>query len=73
MPRVERATPEVTTLVHQAVGTVTGGNIARFARDIVVRDERTVRGWLDGGPVPAVVVRRLRALVSALVTSPPVE
>jgi hypothetical protein len=38
-----------------------GLSVRAFARDILWRDERTVRRWLAGdSPVPAVVADRLR-------------
>lgn len=41
-----------------------GVSARRFAEDVVVRDERTVRRWTAGAiPIPAVVVRKLRGLV----------
>jgi len=33
----------------------------RFAEDVMVRDERTVRRWLAGSTIPKVVQRWLRA------------
>lgn len=33
----------------------------RFAEDVMVRDERTVRRWLEGKTIPMVVQRWLQA------------
>jgi hypothetical protein len=41
---------------------VSGLSARRFATLIAWRDERTIRRWLAGEPVPAVVEARLRAI-----------
>lgn len=64
MPTVDRAEPEITALVHKALA-ASGMSRTRFAREVVVRDERTVRRWLDGGPVPDVVIDKLRTVLAA--------
>lgn len=45
-------------LLRQAI-TASGWSIRQFAVDVLVRDERTVRRWLGGDPMPLVVVRFL--------------
>jgi len=35
---------------------------ARFAREVVVRDPRTIRRWLRGKPIPETVIHRLKEL-----------
>lgn len=45
---------------------LSGMSARQFARDVLWRDERTVRRWLAGdSPVPAVVSERLREFVAA--------
>jgi hypothetical protein len=39
-----------------------GLSARRFARLLAWRDERTIRRWLAGEPMPAVVTERLQAL-----------
>lgn len=42
-----------------------GMSARRFAVDVLIRDERTVRRWLAGdSPIPAVVVEWLRERVA---------
>jgi hypothetical protein len=40
-----------------------GLSVHAFARDALVRDERTVRQWLDGDPLPGAIRRTLEAYV----------
>lgn len=42
-----------------------GLSLRSFAEVHMVRDERTVRRWRAGGPVPAVCHRKLEQLVRA--------
>lgn len=50
-------------LLRRAI-TASGLSARRFAEDVMVRDERTVRRWIAGDvEIPAVVLRKLRALV----------
>jgi uncharacterized protein YyaL (SSP411 family) len=47
-------------LLEQAIAR-SGLSARAFARDVLWRDERTVRRWLSGeSPIPAVVADRLR-------------
>jgi hypothetical protein len=41
-----------------------GLSARRFAREVLIRDERTVRRWLAGdSPMPEPVIAKLRALL----------
>lgn len=42
--------------------TESGLSLRRFAETVMVRDERTVRRWMAGAPIPRVAVRQLRTL-----------
>lgn len=41
-----------------------GLSARRFAREVLIRDERTVRRWLAGDAIPEVVVEKLRELTA---------
>lgn len=36
--------------------------LERFARELMVRDERTVQRWMAGGVIPDVALEKLRTL-----------
>ena len=39
--------------------------LERFARELMVRDERTVQRWQAGGVIPDVCLEKLRSIVAA--------
>lgn len=43
---------------------VSGLSLERFARELMVRDERTVQRWQAGGVIPDVCLEKLRAIVA---------
>ena len=53
--------PNPTALLRDAIA-ASGLSARRFAVDVLLRDERTVRRWLAGdSPIPAAVVRFLES------------
>lgn len=55
--------PAGVALLRRAID-ASGLSDSAFAREVLVRDGRTVRGWLYGtAPIPKVVLDKLRALV----------
>lgn len=53
--------PDPSTLLRDAIA-ASGLSARRFAVDVLLRDERTVRRWLAGdSPIPAAVVRFLES------------
>lgn len=49
----------------QRARAVSGLSLERFARELMVRDLRTVERWLAGGVIPEVCLEKLQSIVDA--------
>lgn len=64
MPIDREIDPNDAEVLRHAIA-VSGLSAQRFAVEILVRDERTVRRWIAlQRPIPAVVVERCRQIVA---------
>jgi hypothetical protein len=62
MPKLEPVTPIRDLALLKRALERSGMTQRDFAREELVRDEKTLRAYLGGGPIPDVVIRKLEKL-----------